>query len=124
MAQSDVKIELAAELERARAALGRGVDAMRHDLDVGTRFKASFHEHKGAYIGGATLFGLILSKLPSRKKKVFVEKKSKERIKEAEKAGIWMILLELLFKTFRPALTSLITKQVTAFVKSRGQGRE
>lgn len=124
MAEPDVKIELAAELERARAALGRSVAGLRRDLDVGARFKESFHENKAAYVGGATFLGLLLSKLPARKKKVYVERKSKEGIKEAEKAGIWLIVLQFLFKTFRPMLTSLVTKQVTEFVKSRARTGE
>jgi hypothetical protein len=119
MAEPHVKIELAAELERARAKMARGVDALRYDLDVSTHLKNSFHEHKAAYIGGATFFGLLLSKLPSRKKKIYVERKSKKAVKEVEKAGIWLVLLQFLFNTFRPAITSLISKQVTEFVKAR-----
>jgi len=124
MAEPHVKVELAAELDRARAALARGCDAVRHDMDVATRFKASFHENKAAYIGGATVFGLLLSKLPSRKKKVFVERKTKDALKETEKAGLWLILLEFLFKTLRPMLTSIISKQVTNFVKSRAGSKD
>jgi len=128
MAEPHVKIELAAELDRARAGLARNFDALRHDLDVGTRFKSSFHENKAAYIGGASVFGLLLSKLPTRKKKVYVERKSKERLKEVEKeagkAGVWLIFLQFLFKTLRPLLTSLVTKQVTQFVKARGGSKD
>jgi hypothetical protein len=124
MAQSRVKTELAADLDRARATLARNFDAMRHDLDVGAHFKQSFHENKAAYIGGATVFGLLLAKLPTRRKKIYVERKPKEEIKRVEKAGLWLILLEFAFKTLRPLLTSLVTKQVTEFVRSRASGRE
>jgi hypothetical protein len=124
MAQPHVKIELAAELDRARAGLARNFDSLRHDLDLPTRFKSSFHQNKAAYIGGATVFGLLLAKLPSRKKKVYIERKSKTAVKEVEKAGIWLILLQFLFKTLRPLLTSLLTKQVTQFVKSRARGKD
>jgi len=124
MAEPRVKTELAADLDRARARLARNFDALRHDLDVGTHLKKSFHQNKAAYIGGATVFGLLLSKLPARRKKVYVERKSKDRIKEAEKAGMWLILLEFLFKTLRPLLTSLVTKQVANFVRARARGGE
>jgi len=121
MAQSRVKIELAADLERARGRLARNFDALRDDLNVGTHFKQSFHQHKAAYIGGATLFGLLLSKLPSRKKKIYLDRKPKSGIKEAEKAGLWLILLEFVFKVMRPLLTTLLTKQVTDFVRARSR---
>ena len=121
MAQSRVKIELAADLERARARLAGNFDALRHDLSVGTHLKHSFHQHKAAYIGGATLFGVLLSKLPSRKKKIYLDRKPKSGIKEAEKAGLWLILLEFVFKVMRPLLTTLLTKQVTDFVRARSR---
>ena len=124
MAEPGIKIELAADLDRARGRLARNFDALRHDLDVGTHLKQSFHENKAAYIGGATLFGLLLSKLPVRRKKIYVERKPKDGIKEVEKAGLWLILLQFLFKTLRPLLTSLVTRQVTEFVRSRGRKGE
>ena len=127
MAESDVKIELAAELERARARLAQNMGALREDLDVATHLKQSLHEHKAAYLGGATVLGLLLSKLPARKKKVYVERKSKEAVKavkEVEKAGIWIVLLQLLFKAFQPMLMSLVSQQVTSYLKTRARGPE
>jgi len=125
MAEPQVKVELAADLERARARLGRNLEALRHDLDVPTRLQRSFQDHKSAYVGGAAFLGMVLSKLPARSKKVYVERKgekgSREAVKDVEKAGIWLVLLQFLFKTLRPAITSLVAKQVTAYVKSRGR---
>jgi hypothetical protein len=124
MAESDVKVELAAELERTRARLARNFGALRQDMDVGTHLKHSLAEHKTAYIGGATVLGLLLSKLPARKKKIYVERKSKEAVKEVEKAGIWIVLLQLIFKAFQPMLTSLVSKQLASYLKARARGSE
>ena len=124
MAESDVKVELAAELERARSRLARNFGALRKDLDVSTHLKHSLQEHKAAYIGGATLLGLLLSKLPARKKKIYVERKSKDAVKEVEKAGIWIVLLQLLFKAFQPMITSLVSRQVTSYLRARARGPE
>ncbi len=121
MAEPESKIALAADLDRARARLGRNLGALRQDLDLPTHLKRSFEHHKIAYVGGASIFGLLLAKLPARRKKIYVERKTSERVKEAEKAGIWLVLIQLLFKTFRPMITSLVAKQVTEYVKSRAQ---
>jgi hypothetical protein len=121
MAEPESKIALAADLAKARARLGRNLDALRYDLDVPSHLKRSFEHNKAAYVGGATVFGLLLSKLPARKKKIYVERKTNERVKDVEKAGIWLVLLQFLFKTFRPMLTSLVANQLTAYVKSRGE---
>jgi hypothetical protein len=120
MAEPESKIALAADLARARAQLGRNLDALRHDLDVPTHLKRSFEHHKAAYVGGATFLGLVLSKLPARRKKIYVERKTEKRVKEAEKAGVWLLVLQFLFKTLRPMLSSLVANQLTAYVKSRG----
>jgi hypothetical protein len=124
MAEPDVKLELAADLDRARARLARHFGALRRDFDVPAHLKHSFHENKAAYIGGATLFGLLLSKLPARRKKIYVDRKSKGAVKEVEKAGLWLILLQFLFNALRPMLTSLIANQVTDFVKSRARSAD
>jgi len=124
MAEPGIKLALAADLDRARARLARSAEALRHDLNVPAHLKQSFHQHKTAYIGGATLFGLILSKLPARKKKVYVERKGKDTIKEVEKAGLWLILLKFLFNAVRPMLANLLAKQVTDFVKSRSRSAD
>jgi len=121
MAEPESKIALAANLDRARARLGQNLEALRHDLDVKTHLKHSFEHNKIAYVGGASIFGLILSKLPARRKKVYVERKTNERVKNVEKAGIWLVILQFLFNTFRPMLTSLVAKQVTEYVKSRAE---
>jgi hypothetical protein len=124
MAEPGVKIALAADLDRARSRLARSAGALRGDLDIPAHLKHSFHGNKAAYIGGATLFGLLLSKLPARKKKIYVERKGKETAREVEKAGIAgmaLMLLQFLFKTFRPMLTTLVAKQVTDFLKSRSR---
>ena len=124
MAESDVKVELAAEMERARARLAHNFGALREDLDVATHVKRSLEHHKAAYIGGATFLGLLLSKLPARKKKIYVERKSKDAVKEVEKAGIWIVLLQLIFKAFQPMLTSLVSRQVTSYLRARARGPE
>jgi hypothetical protein len=124
MAEPDLKIELAAELERARARLAQNFVALRQDMDVATHLKHSLSEHKGAFIGGATLLGLLLSKLPARKKKIYVERKSRDAVKEVEKAGIWIVLLQLIFKAFQPMLASLVSQQVTSYLKARARGPE
>ncbi|HEX4085679.1 MAG TPA: hypothetical protein VHY22_12255 [Chthoniobacteraceae bacterium] len=124
MVEPNLKSELAAELERARARIAHNAGLLRHDLDVGTHLKQSFHQNKAAYIGGATFLGLLLSKLPARKKKIYVERKSDKAVRQAEKAGLWLVILQFLFKTFRPMLLSFATRGVTEFVKTRGRHAE
>jgi hypothetical protein len=93
-------------------------------MDIGSHLKESFRGNKAAYIGGATFLGLILSKLPARRKKVYVEKKGSRAIEEVEKAGIWLVAAQFLFKLAKPAVTSFISRQLTDYLKNRAHGGE
>ena len=73
------KATLIAELDAARAkidktgtSLREAGEEVRRKFDVSARAKESFAKHKPAWLGGAALFGLLLSKLPARKTTVFV----------------------------------------------------
>ena len=73
------KAALIAELDTARAkiadagtSLREAGEEVRRKFDVSARAKESFAKHKPAWLGGAALFGLLLSKLPARKATVFV----------------------------------------------------
>ena len=77
---AEEKAALIAELEAARAkiagtgaALKSAGESVRRTFDFPTRAKESFEEHRPAWLGGAALVGLLLSKLPARQKTVFVE---------------------------------------------------
>ena len=117
-----MKEELSAQLDQARGRLAQSMGAVRQDLDVGRHLKESLRAHKGAFLGGAGVLGLLLAKLPPRKKKIYVERKSKERVKDVEKAGIWLLLLQLLFKTFSPAIASIVSDQLSNYLKKRAGG--
>lgn len=109
------KIELAAELERARAQWARNFASFRHDLDVPTHVKKSFGTHKAGWLSGAAILGLLLAKLPVRKKKIYVDKRSGSPVKNLEKAGLALALAKFALTAARPALTKLAMKKFTEY---------
>ena len=71
---------LIAEIEVARGkiantgtALREAGEGLRRRFDVPSRAKLSFEKHRPAWLGGAAILGLLLAKLPARKKTVFIE---------------------------------------------------
>ena len=77
---TEEKAALIAEIEAARekiagtgASLKSAGESVRRTFDIPSRAKESFAEHRPAWLGGAALVGLLLSKLPARQKTVFVE---------------------------------------------------
>ncbi len=81
MAGETDKAALVAEIAAARARLTETGDSLRvacegvrAKLDVPARAKKSFAQHKPAWLGGAALVGLLLSKIPARSKTVLIER--------------------------------------------------
>ena len=77
------KAALIAEIEVARgkiastgAALRIAGEGVKRTFDIPSRARQSFKKHRLVWLGGAALFGLLLAKLPARKKTVFVEQAS------------------------------------------------
>ncbi len=81
------KREIIADLAAARARISAAGDALHHSLDVPARATESFQHHRPAWLSGAAIVGFVLSKLPSRKKTVFVERATGKILGAAGKLG-------------------------------------
>lgn len=124
MAQDHDKAELIAELARARARLTDSTLALRRDLDFPTRAKKAFKKSPLPWIGGAVLVGLIIARLPGKKTKVVVPRKSKEPVAEtAGKAGLILGALKIAFDFARPMLLNWATQRFSDYV-ARGQTQD
>jgi hypothetical protein len=113
MAES--KDELIAEIDRARARISREMGSLRRDANVTAHLKHSFTANKAAWIGGAGVAGWILSRIPARKKNVYVGKKDHSPVKEATELGLWFGIIKLLLTVFRPVITEFATRKITDF---------
>jgi hypothetical protein len=126
MAEDDRKIELMAELQAARRRMTVNFRALRKDLDIPARAKHAFVRQPLAWIGGASFAGLIVSRFAFRRNKtVVVRKGSEPMIEKAEKAGVLLGILKLVFDLVRPALTAWATRLLTAYATGKmGIGRK
>ncbi len=107
MAGDPRKQTLTADLAAARARLTGYATALRHDLHVSRRLKSGVSGNPIAWFGGATVVGLLLSKLPPARRKVVV-KGPAIRNDSAEKAGKAAFLLTALKFAFDFAKPTLI----------------
>jgi len=89
-------------------------------LDIPTRARSAFARQPVAWVGGASFLGLIVSRLAFRRKNVVVVRKGKEPfVEKAEKAGVLLGILRLVFSLLRPALTTWATKWLTAYASRK-----
>ena len=114
-----------AELNAARSRMTVNYRALRRDLDIPARARRAFVRQPVAWIGGASFVGLIVSRFAFRKKKaVVVRKGSEPMVEKAEKAGVLLGILKLVFDLVRPALTAWATRLLTAYATGKmGVGR-
>ncbi len=107
----DRKNVLIRELERSRSQLQVHSHALRTHANPVNRVRASFGKHRLAWFGGATLAGVILSRL--RPKRVIVRRTSEKQTANVRNAGIALGVFKMLFDVVRPALTGWALKRVS-----------
>jgi hypothetical protein len=120
MAEDRRKAELIAELARARARLTANAQGLRTELDFPTKARRAFTRHPAVWIGGAALLGLLVAKLPARRKKGVVKRKGAEPVLEkAGQAGLLLGALKIAFDFARPALLKWATQRATDYFATR-----
>ena len=111
------KHAIVAELAAARARLSSTGAALRRSLDVAERAKENFKRHKPAWLSGAAIAGFVLSKLPSRKKTVFVEQTTGKVLGAAGKLGAILSAAKFALNIARPLLSDLAGGSIGEILK-------
>jgi hypothetical protein len=111
------KHAIVAELAAARSRLSATGEALRRSLDVPARAKESFRRHRPAWLGGAAIVGFVLSKLPSRKKTVFVERATGKVLGAAGKLGAIFSAAKFAITVAKPLLTELAGSNFAEILK-------
>jgi hypothetical protein len=117
MAESqDERKRIAEELARTRVALTDQALLLRRNLDVGRRMSTSVREHTWGWVTFATVLGWILSRLPARKKKIYIQVKDSEK-KRRQDGGLLMQIWKGIWSIVRPVLTTYLTKKIGQQIK-------
>ena len=124
MAEQTLKQSLIADLESARAQLAGYSTALRHDLNVGARLKGGVARNPVAWFGAAAVVGLLLSKIPSPRRKTVIKMPAsgKKQAGTAGKAAFALGALKLGLDFAKPAIMSWISKQLHDRMGSRRAG--
>ena len=115
----DERKRIIAELARRRVELSEQSLLVRRDLDVGRRMSDSVRRHSWVWMSGAAIFGWLLSRLPARKKKIYVQAANSEKSKSRHQgfvAQIWRGMWSIA----KPVIVAYVTKRIAEKAKIPG----
>ncbi len=93
-----------------------------YQADFSRRLKFSFREHVGSWLTGALLTGGLISMLPARQKKVYINPVGKNAKGKLEfntappQSNFLVSLMKASMPLLKPAITAYITKQLASVV--------
>jgi len=96
---------------------------LREDFAIGRKLKRQLRRNPVPWFAGAAVLGLLLSKLPLRRKKVVIQKPKFGSMKpeDAGKAGVAVALLNFAFQLAKPALLRFIRERFTSSFSTTGK---
>ena len=104
--------ELKAEIADSRERVVRDLRGLRYELDFPARFRRSFRKQTGSWIGAAAAVGAVIALAPMRKKKVYVDAKSRRKAdRKPMQTGLAVAAIKVVGNLARPL--------VMEFVKNR-----
>ncbi len=116
MDQAERKAKLIAELQSARQGFGLHLGELRQSLDLPKRAKTAILRNPVAWISGVTFLGMLLGKLPIRRKKVFVTADGKDAKISALGKMSWLFHFgKFAFDLARPSLIQWTAERMTTY---------
>ena len=101
--------ELKGEITDSRQRVTRELQGLRYELDFPAKFRRSFRKQTGSWISAATAVGALIALAPMRKKKVYVDAKSRRKgDKKLMETGLAMAALKLVGNLARPVIMEFV----------------
>ena len=115
--RKDRKAELVTQLARARASLDRSAAQVRDAVDIPRRIRRSVGQNLFVWLGGAALIGVVISKLPRRTKKVYVDADGKRIASSGvAKTGMLLAAAKVAFDFARPTLMKMAAERLEPLI--------
>jgi hypothetical protein len=112
------KQRLANELADLRARVTNQTHLVRRQLDVRQRLSKSLRQHSVAWVSSAAIVGWLLSRLPARRKKVYVRAKTNDRAaKVSSSNGLLLAVGKGAWSVAKPLLTAYLTHKLADSAK-------
>lgn len=114
MAQvNDAKRRVIEEIAKIRIELSGATSVVKEQLDFSRRFTVVLRQYSWTWMGLAAVVGWILSRLPSRKKKIYIQAGKRVRRGKGFLDTFVGHLWSLAWSVTKPALTAYLTKKMS-----------
>ena len=102
---NDLKLEIAG----SRESLARELRGLHYELDFPAKFRRSFRKQTGSWLSAAAAVGALIALAPMRRKKVYVDAKSRRKTdKKLLETGLGLAAVKLVTNLARPVILELI----------------
>jgi hypothetical protein len=98
----------------SRQALSQAGRHLQNSTDLGSRVRSSMQGHLATWVGSAAVIGWVLSRLPARKKKIYVNTGHAASVgpQTAAKSGLFVAIIGLVFKLVQPLLQKIVLEKI------------
>src|SRR5205809_7129220 len=101
--------ELKLEIADSRERLVRELRGLRYELDLPAKFRRSFRKQTGSWISAAAAVGALIALAPMRKKKIYVDARSRRKgDKKLMQTGLALAALKLVGNLARPVIMEFV----------------
>jgi hypothetical protein len=115
----DERKRITAELARRRVELSEQSLLVRQNLDFERRISDSVRRHSWNWMSLAAIFGWLLSRLPARKKKIYIHAAATEK-KARNHEGIVVQIWKGVWSIAKPLVVTYLTKKIAEKAKIPG----
>ncbi len=113
------KERIAAKLARIRNDLSDQSLVVHRNLDFGRHISDSVRRHSWGWISMAAIFGWLLSLLPARKKKIYIDTSNSQKAKRRG-IGVSGHIWNAAWSVAKPVITAYVTSRIAAKMKIPG----
>ena len=111
------KQQITAALTALRIQMQNEASLLRRQLDMKQHFLESIKNHPWEWASGAAIFGWLLSGIPARKKRIYIDSSSEKPLKGRDK-GLFRKLWRKVWKFSKPMIAAYLAKLLAENAKS------
>ena len=106
------KAEIVARLDAQRPMLSRHYQGIRRGANIGRRMQRSAQGHPSIWMAAAASIGWLFSRIPARKKTIYVDKAGDKKVRRGFMAALLLGLIKIVADVAKPAIVAFASKKI------------